>query len=85
MFSLKSALAGAALSLAVIGGVTAAQAAQTTPEPMRNMHEMSGGMMQMMDDPVGMCDKMMHAIATDPAMHKHMNDLMRQAMSSSKP
>lgn len=83
VFSLKSALAGAALSLAVAGGVSAVHA--QTAQPMNGMGGMNGGMMQMMNDPVAMCDKMMHAIATDPVMHKKMNDLMRQAMSRSSP
>ena len=83
MLSFKSALAGAALSLVIVGGVTAVHA-QTTPRPMNSaMHRTSDGMMQMMNDPVAMCDKMMHAIATDPAMHKKMNDLMRRAMNAS--
>lgn len=92
MFSFKSALLGAALSLALVGGVSAVKA-QTSPQPMNTAHPMSssqpmnmpgamnGGMMQMMNDPVAMCDRMMHAIATNPAMHKQMNDLMRRAMS----
>lgn len=85
MFSLKSALAGAALSLAVVAGVSVAHA-ESTPQPMASTQpmqgmQMNGGMMQMMNDPVAACDQMMHAIATDPAMHKKMNDLMRQAMN----
>ena len=84
MFSFKSALAGAALSLALVGGITAVHA-QTTPQPMiSGMHRTTDGMMQMMNDPVAMCDKMMHAIATDPVMHEKMNDLMRQAMSGTQ-
>gem|GEM_PF-5531396 len=82
MFSLKSALVGAALSLAVAGGVSVVHA-QTTQQPMRSIGGMNGGMMQMMNDPVAMCDKMMRAIAADPAMHKKMNDLMRHAMTGS--
>jgi len=81
VFSFKSALAAAALTVAVVGGVTAVHA-QTTPQPMNSgMHRANDGMMPMMNDPVAMCDKMMHAVATDPVMHKKMNDLMRQAMS----
>lgn len=95
MFSFKSALAGAALSLALVGGISAARA-QTSPHPMNTAHPMtsahpmttmpgmSGGMMQMMNDPVAMCDQMMHAIATDPVMHKKMNALMLQAMHRSQ-
>lgn len=89
MFSLKLALGGAALSLALVAGVSSVHA-QTTPDPMKSMGmnggsmQMNGGMMQMMNDPVAMCDKMMHAITTDPAMHKKMNDLMRQAMSATQ-
>lgn len=87
MFSLKSALAGAALSLSVVAGVSVAHA-QTTPHPMASAQpmqgmQMNGGMMQMMNNPVAMCDQMMHAIATDPTMHKKMNDLMREAMNGS--
>ena len=95
MFSFKSALAGAALSLALVGGVSAVRA-QTSPQPMSSTHPMTsarpmtpmpgmnGGMMQMMNDPVAMCDQMMHAIATDPVMHKKMNALMLKAMNGSQ-
>ena len=95
MFSFKSALAGAALSLALVGGVSAVRA-QTTPQPMnmplpvtsthpmKTMPGMNGGMMQMMNDPVALCDQMMYAIATDPVMHKKMNALMFQAMHASQ-
>jgi hypothetical protein len=78
MFSLKSALGGAAFSLILVGGVSAVHA-QTT-HPMNGMGGMNGGMMQMMNDPVAACGKMMQAMASDPVMHKKMNALMRQAI-----